>query len=112
MTDQDFALGVPCPGCKRPAGAGCVDVDTCAPIDGVHQGRFNRAHIVATAIAENRAVELAAEVEQLRERFADFEAIALAAMHYVNCTDAEAGTGEPYEALVHAIRVHERKANA
>lgn len=33
-----------------------------------------------------------------------------ATVHYVNCSDEEAGTGEPYMALVHAVRVHERQA--
>lgn len=54
--------------------------------------------------------DLVAEVEKLRDRLGDFEALARAAIHYVNCPQTEAETGEPWDALVHVVRVHERKA--
>lgn len=109
MSDIAKARDVPCPGCKVPAGSYCVDLDTGERVAGVHNTRIYRAYVVAEADAHNRAVELAAEVERLRDRLADFEALARAAIHYVNCPDSEAETGEPYAAIVHAVRVHERK---
>lgn len=39
---------------------------------------------------------------------ADLRAITNAAIHYVNCDHEEANTGEPWDALVNAVRVHER----
>jgi len=108
VSDVGIALTVPCPGCKMPADAACVDLETGAKVEGVHQNRVYRAYVVAEADAHNRAVELAAEVERLKTRLADFEALARAAIHYVNCPDREAETGEPYDALIHVVRVHER----
>jgi hypothetical protein len=60
------------------------------------------------ACAREDIPDLLAEVERLRDALADLRAIADAAIHYVNCDDKEAETGEPYGLLVHAVRVHER----
>ncbi len=70
MNDIERARGVPCPGCKRPAGTRCVDLDSNTEVDGVHQVRIYRAYVVAEAVAHNRAVELEAEVERLRAQLA------------------------------------------
>lgn len=43
------------------------------------------------------------DVDRARDR-----TLADLAIHYVNCSDSEAETGEPYDALVHAVRVTER----
>lgn len=102
MNDLEKALTGPCPGCKMPADSGCVDIETGAAVTGVHQVRIYRAYVVDEADAHNRAIEL-------EDRLADLDAIARAAIHYVNCPQSEAETGEPYDALVHAVRVHERK---
>lgn len=66
MNDLERARSVPCPGCKMPAGSACIDLETGAEATGVHQVRIYRAYVVAEADAHNRAVELEAEVEQLR----------------------------------------------
>lgn len=65
MNDLDRALTVPCPACKMAADSGCVDLDTGAPAEGVHGNRIHRAYVVSEAIAENRATELAVEVDRL-----------------------------------------------
>ncbi len=70
MDDLKKALAHPCPGCKVEAGRGCVDIETGAEVTGVHQNRIYRAYVVDEADAHNRAVELAAEVERLREQLA------------------------------------------
>ncbi len=102
MDDLKKALAHPCPGCKVEAGRGCVDIETGAEVTGVHQNRIYRAYVVAEADAHNRAVELAAEVERMR-------VLVETAVHYVNCPDSEAQTGEPWDALVHAVRVYEKE---
>lgn len=80
MSDLEKARGVPCPGCKMPAGSACVDLETGAEATGVHQVRIYRAYVVGEADAHNRAVELEAEVERIRagaeKVIADFEATA------------------------------------
>jgi hypothetical protein len=68
MSDLEKARTVPCPGCKRPAGSACVDLETGAEATGVHQVRIYRAYVVAEADAHNRAVELEAEVQRLNVR--------------------------------------------
>jgi hypothetical protein len=115
VNDLEKARTVPCPICRVAADQRCVDIANAGPdgggpqqLDGVHQPRIYQAYVVAEADAHNRAVELEAEVDRLRTRLADFKALARAAIHYVNCPDAEAETGEPYDDLVHVVRVHER----
>jgi hypothetical protein len=65
VSDIGKALTVPCPGCKMPADAACVDLETGAKVEGVHSNRLYRAYVVAEAVAHNRAIELTAILRDL-----------------------------------------------
>lgn len=67
MNDLEKALTVSCPGCKRPAGSACVDLETLREVTGVHQVRIYRAYVVSEAIAENEAYELRAALVAIRD---------------------------------------------
>ena len=107
MNDLDYARTVPCPACKMLADSSCIDPDTGAKVNGVHQTRIYRAYVVAEAGAHNRAVELAAEVDTLKSRIAELEPLARAAIHYMNCRDGEVGGA--YAALAAAVIDYERR---
>lgn len=107
MNDLDYARTVPCPACKMLADSSCIDPDTGAKVNGVHQTRIYRAYVVAEAGAHNRAVELATEVDQLRTRVATLDAVASAAATYMNCPDGQ--IGDAYDALAAAVIAYERK---
>lgn len=55
--DRELALTVPCPLCKVPAGAGCVNTIDGTAREEPHFNRPVRARIVASAIAENLALQ-------------------------------------------------------
>jgi len=65
VNDLEMARTVPCPGCKRPADAPCIDLESGREVPGVHQVRIYRAYVVAEADAHNRAVEMTDRVRDL-----------------------------------------------
>lgn len=69
MNDVEKARTVPCPDCKRPAGSKCVHIETNVETTGVHSSRIYRAYLVGEAIAENRAIDLEAALDEVLNAF-------------------------------------------